>query len=96
VTYGVKSVHSQESIPDEVMTEIIEDRLRREENEKTAEKLNSNEKTVYDVLNYEPMHIDDIMRKLASLSPSKVMVSLTKLEMADLVVSDNGKKYRRK
>lgn len=96
VTYGVKSVYSQETIPEEVMTEIIEDRLQREEDEKIAEKLKDNEKTVYDVLSHEPMHIDDIMRKITSLSPSKVMVSLTKLEMAELVVSDNGKKYRRK
>lgn len=96
VTYGVKSVYSQDAIPDEVMTEIIEDRLQREENEKAAENLKENEKTVHGVLSYEPMHIDDIMRKLTSLSPSKVMVSLTKLEMADLVISDNGKKYRKK
>ena len=96
VTYGVTSVYSQDTIPDEVMKEVIEDRLSREENEKTAEKLKDNEKTVYEVLTSEPVHIDDIMRKLPSLTPSKVMVSLTKLEMENLIVSDNGKKYRRK
>lgn len=96
VTYGVKSVYSQEAIPDSVMAEVIEDRICREETEKAAEKLKNNEKTVYDVLTYEPMHIDDIMRKLTSLTPAKVMVSLTKLEMENLVASDNGKKYRRK
>ena len=96
VTYGVTSVYSQETVPDEVMKEVIEDRLQREENEKAAQKLNGNDKTVYDALTSEPVHIDDIMRKLTSLTPAKVMVSLTKLEMENLVVSDNGKKYRRK
>ncbi|MBQ7957495.1 MAG: DNA-processing protein DprA [Clostridia bacterium] len=58
--------------------------------------LTGNAKTVYDVLKDEPMHIDDITRNVPSLNVGKIMVSLTQLEMKGLVVSDSGKKYRRK
>lgn len=58
--------------------------------------LTGNAKTVYDVLTDEPMHIDDITRNIPSLNVGKIMVSLTQLEMKGIVVSDSGKKYRRK
>lgn len=97
VTYGVTAVYTQESIPEEAMAEVLEERAREEEEiGKNAEKFTGNEKAVYEVLSFEPMHIDDIMRNLTSLTPGKIMVSLTKLEMDNMIISDNGKKYRRK
>jgi len=59
-------------------------------------KLTGNAETVYKVLSDKPMHIDDITRNIPSLSVGRIMVSLTQLEMEGLVVSDSGKKYRRK
>lgn len=64
--------------------------------EKTIPSLKGYAKDVYEVLDYEPMHIDDILRKLTSLSMSNVMVGLTQLEMENIIISDSGKKYRRK
>lgn len=97
VTYSVTSVHTPQDIPESAMAEVLETRrIEEEENDKKAEKLTGNEKTVYDALSFGPMHIDDIIRKLNTLTPGKIMVSLTKLEMDNLVLSDNGKKYRRK
>lgn len=97
VKYGVSSVFSQQEIPDDAMREIIRDNLIEEEqNEKKAEKLTGNEKTVYEVLSYEPMHIDDIARRIPSLTAGKIMVSLTRLEMENMIVSDSGKNFRRK
>ncbi len=96
VTYGVTAVYSKENIPEEVMAEVIEDRISREETDKKAETLSGNEKIVYEALTNEPMHIDDIVRKLRPLTSGKIMVSLTRLEMDNMIASDNGKKYRRK
>ena len=55
-----------------------------------------NAKTVYDSLTEELMHIDDITRKIPSLNVGKIMVAITQLEMKELVISESGKKYRRK
>ncbi len=97
VTYGIAAVYTKESIPEEAVQELIEARAAEEEEiGKNAEKLTGNAKTVYEALSYEPIHIDDIMRKLPSLTPGKIMVSLTNLEMDNMIISDNGKKYRRK
>ncbi|MBQ2829300.1 MAG: DNA-processing protein DprA [Clostridia bacterium] len=97
VTYGVTAVYTKDNIPEEVMEKVIND--RKDEEEKQTEKakiLKGNDKDVYEVLTFEPMHIDDIMRALPHLTPGKIMVSLTHLEMDEMVLSDNGKKYRRK
>lgn len=97
VTYGVTAVYTKDNIPEEVMDKVIND--RKEEEEKQTEKaktLKGNDKDVYEILTFESMHIDDIMRKLPHLTPGKIMVSLTHLEMDEMVISDNGKKYRRK
>ena len=97
VTYGVTSVYTPEDIPESAMAEVLESRaVEEEENEKKAVELTGNEKTVYEALSFESMHVDDIIRKLDTLTPGKIMVSLTKLEMDNLILSDNGKKYRRK
>ena len=92
VTYGVKKKSSPKvKAQDEAKEEI----LQKEEIKKDVN-LTVNAKTVYDVLSYEPMHIDDITRNIPSLNVGKIMVSLTQLEMKGLVLSDSGKKYRRK
>lgn len=97
VTYGVTSVYTKDNVPEEVMDKVICDRKEEEEKQsERAEALTGNEKDVYGILTYESMHIDDIMRNLTHLTPGKIMVSLTRLEMDGMVISDNGKKYRRK
>lgn len=97
VTYAVTAVYTKENIPEEVMESVIDSRKDEEERNTEKEKtLSGNDKDVYEALSYEPLHIDDIMRKLPHLSPGKILVSLTHLEMDEMVLSDNGKKFRRK
>ncbi len=97
VKYSVKSVSSDGDVPEEVMQEVIQEKINlEEENRKKAEKLTGNAKIVYEALSFEPMHIDDIARTLVSLPFGKIMATLTQLEMQDLVMSDSGKKYSRK
>ncbi len=86
IAYGQKKTVKKEK-PDEVET------LNEEQ---PIPELKGYAKDVYEVLNDEPMHIDDIMRKLTSLSMGNIMVGLTQLEMENIIISDSGKKYRRK
>lgn len=79
--------------------EKCEDKKAEEVKVKTKKEdlnLNENAKNVYEILSENPMHIDDIVRNIPSLTIGKIMVSLTQLEMKGLAVSDSGKKYRRK
>lgn len=97
VTYGVSRVYSNEAVSEKAMEEVIKEKLlEEEETEKKAATLKGNAKTVYEVLSYEPMHIDDIARSIPSLTPGKIMVGLTQLEMENMIISDSGKNFRRK
>ena len=64
--------------------------------ETTVLNLETNAKTVYDILLEGAMHIDEIMRKSGSMSIGQVFSAITELELNGLIASDSGRKYRRK
>ncbi len=96
VTYGVTSIHTDSFVPEEVMQAAIEDNLHKEnEISEKAKNLTGNVKAVYDVLSYDEMHIDDILRSIPSMNLGKIMAALTQLELDNMIISVSGKKYRR-
>ena len=90
----VYSNQKNKSVKEKVETQLTEEKT--EEEKQAVFNLTGNAKTVYDSLTEELMHIDDITRKIPSLNVGKIMVAITQLEMKELVISESGKKYRRK
>lgn len=72
---------------------LEENREKRLNKEKTALKLDGDVKTVYQCLNECYMHIDAIIEQ-TGLSSSRVMASITQLEVMGLTESASGKRYK--
>lgn len=68
-------------------------RHKRVENQKVISQLSGNNRLVYESLTNEFTHID-IIKQNCGLSSSAVLSALTALEIADLVESASGKRYR--
>lgn len=72
---------------------IDKGREKRLNNEKQALKLDGDTKLVYQCLNDCFLHIDTIIEKTGFPS-SKVMASITQLEIMGLIESTSGKRYK--
>lgn len=68
-------------------------RYKRIENQKVISQLSGNNRLVYESLTNEFTHID-IIKQNCGLSSSAILSALTALEIADLVESASGKRYR--
>lgn len=68
-------------------------RAKRAERQKAAAQLSGNTLTVYRALSEDYMHVDEIAAK-TSLGTGAVLTALTALEIADLVQSAGGKRYK--
>jgi len=68
-------------------------REKRAERQKAAAQLSGNTLTVYRALGEDYMHVDEIAAK-TSLGTGAVLTALTALEIADLVQSAGGKRYK--
>lgn len=55
--------------------------------------LSDNARKVYSVINFDPIHVDDIQR-MVSLKTYVVLQSLTELELSGLVKSLSGRRYK--
>lgn len=77
-------------------TDILEEyNLQLKKNQQTILELSIEEKTVYEILNYDtPIGIEDIVMK-AKLNPAIITYILLQLELRGLAVEHSGKRYLR-
>lgn len=68
-------------------------RCKRVQNQKAISQLSGNNRLVYESLTDEFTHID-IIKEKCGLSASAILSALTALEIADLVESASGKRYK--
>lgn len=74
---------------------ITRDRHTRDLQQQQELSLSGNEKSVFDAMGDEPMYIDVIANK-AGVTVSNALISMTLLEMKNLIVAMPGKLYKRK
>ncbi len=74
---------------------IAKDRAENVKRQKSIIELDGDEKIIYNSLNRNFLSVDEIIRR-SEISSSRVLVSLTMLEMKGLVLSASGKRYKLK
>ncbi len=71
---------------------IQKEETAKQQKKQPPENLSSNALKVYSAIDFEPIHVDDIQRKV-SLKTFVVLQSLTELELAGLITPLSGRRY---
>lgn len=88
-----KTVNAKENSGSISFENLGKSRAKRVERQNAAAGLSGDTLTVYRALGNVYMHVDEICAK-TSLNPGSVLTALTALEIADLVQSAGGKRYK--
>lgn len=78
--------------PDRLNMELIGTIKYRDKSEEAAESIDPDTAKVYNCLGKDPVHFDDIIAA-TGLSQTKVVMALMQLEIAELVIETESKKY---
>lgn len=89
----IKTVNAKADDKNISFENVSRTRAKREKNRKVSMNLSGDSKTVFDVLTDEFTHIDVITQQ-SGLSANAVLSALTVLEVAELVESTGGKRYK--
>jgi DNA processing protein len=90
IKQGAKLVEHAQDILEELRLEILEDITRKKAKETVL--LSDQEKRVFSALDAEPIHIDDLVRKVG-MEPGKLSSVLLTLELKGLVEQASGKRF---
>lgn len=73
-------------------TKIRQEKSAKPEKKQPPDNLSQNARKVYSVIDFEPIHVDDIQR-IVSLKTYVVLQSLTELELSGLIIPLSGRRY---
>ena len=80
---------------EDIISEFPELKLRKRENIKIFEDINSNYKDLFNLIGYEPIYIDDLA-KMSKLSYEDISYQLLMLVIEGHIIELPGRKYKRR
>jgi DNA processing protein len=89
-----KSIATPAISPDDILEDLGLTALIKTAKEKKTLNLSSDEQKIYDILNFEPIHIDEISNKL-NMENTDVLVKLLNMEFNGVIKQLPGKYYIR-